>query len=132
MGLSDAQRAQVRLYLGWPARFLQTDSALELAMRALDTTPESEALVTSLLASLADIDTKLEAAHARLKAAKVGSIELNGAELVQLRGEGRRFAGRLAALLGVELRVDVFSNNPSTHRSSWNGPVGGGNYQMHG
>jgi len=132
MALSDAQRADVRLYLGWPARFLQTDSALELAMRALETTPESEALVTSLLASLADVDVKLEAAHARLKAAKVGSIELNGAELVQLRGEGRRFAGRLAALLGVEIRVDVFSGNPSTHRSSWAGPVGGSNYQMHG
>lgn len=101
-------------------------------MRALDTTPESEAIVTSLLASLADIDQKLVAAHARLKASNVGSIALNGAEVSQLRGEGRRFSGRLAGLLGVELRLDAFSGNPSTHRSSWNGPVGGGNYQMQG
>lgn len=109
--LTPEERASVRLYLGWPARFYQAEPALEQSMNALDQSDDAtHGVVISLLASLADVDAKLVDAHNRLKAKKVGSIELmEDKEVQMLRSEGRRFAGRLAAVLGVEIRHDVFS-----------------------
>lgn len=118
MALTAQQRASVRYYTGWSGRFAQFDSALEQALNGADNDAEVQALITNpvtgappgLLALLADVDAKLLAAHGRLKAGKVGSIELNGGELTQLRSEGRRFVGRLCAVLGVDRRVDVFGS----------------------
>ena len=88
-------------------------------MNALASTPETESLVTNaltatppgLLACLRSVDAELTAAHRRLKASKVGSIELNGGEIGSLRMEGRRHVARLCALLGVEARTDVFGHS---------------------
>lgn len=110
MALTTTQRAQVRTYLGWPARFWQTTSQLEQAMNAVDGEAAELALVVALLVSLADIDTRLTACYGRLKALKVGSIELPGhGELMALRSEGRKFSGRLAAKLGVAIINDAWS-----------------------
>ena len=117
--LSPAQRESVRFYLGWSARFHQIDSALEQALSAVGFDPETEARITNpisgtppgLLSLLEDVDAKLLGGHGRLKASQVGSITLNAAEIDQLRGEGRRHAARLAAVLGVVVRVDVFSES---------------------
>lgn len=119
MALTETQRADVRFYCGWSARFRQFDSRLEQAMNALASTPETEALVTNaiggtppgLLACLRSVDAELTAAHKRLKASKVGSIELNRNEVAILREEGRRHVSRLCALLGVEQRADVFGSS---------------------
>lgn len=121
MALTEAHRASIENYLGWSARFRQMDSALDQAMDAIATLPEREALITNaltaappgILAALADIDAKIIKAHGRLKADKVGSIELNRGELGQLRSEGRRFVNRLSRLLGVEIRANVFGSGGS-------------------
>lgn len=126
MALTDTEKAACRLYLGWSARFHQHDSRLEMALIAVGDLPEHQAQITNLitgsppglLACLQDIDSKLRGAHGRLKASEVGSIKLNAAELQQLRSEGRRFVGRLAAILGVEKQADVFAS----------GGGAGGNY----
>jgi len=118
VALTAAQRAEVRRYAGWGARFRQFDSALDNAMDALGSDPEHEVQITNaltatppgLLAQLADVDAKLTGAYGRLKADKVGSIELNRGELFQLRSEGRRLTGRLCALLGVQRRADVYGS----------------------
>ena len=120
MALTAVQRADVRAALGWSARFHQFDSRLEQAMNALATEPEAEAQVIALLAEVTDIETKLKAAHSRLKATKVGSINLDGLRTEQagLRAEGRRHTGKLAAILGVERRHDIFSSSgPRTFAS---------------
>lgn len=113
MALTATQRADVRLTLGWPAQFHQTNSRLEQAMNALDTEPEHEAQVIALLASVVDIDTKLVDAHKRLKAVKVGSINLDTlrSEIAGLRMEGRRFVARLASILGVPTQNDYFGSS---------------------
>ena len=122
MALTETQKIEVRTYLGWSDRFHQTDSRLEQALAAIDMRPDSELKVESLLASIADIETKLTDAHGRLKARNVGSIALEAEiELGALRSEGRRFVGRLAILLGVECRHDVFSGSLPTHRAGWGG-----------
>lgn len=123
MALTEAQRSSVRLYVGWSERFHQFDSELEQAMNALATAPDGEAIVLAAVAACEDIDVKLTAAHGRLKAMKVGSIGLSGpGEIRALRSEGRRHAGRIASVLGVSIRHDVFTGS---------GPVAT-NYQLRG
>lgn len=136
MALTESQKAEIRRYAGWSARFHQTDSRLEMAMLALESTPEHEAQITNalagsppgLLAQLADIDAKIAAATSRLKASKVGSIELNPAEMYELRRIGRQFATRLCSILGVERRTDAFGAG-GTSFGTFGGPESGsGNY----
>jgi len=135
MALSATQKAQVRLYLGWSARFFQFDSRLEQAMSAVATEPEHELQITDtlvnngLLASVSDILTKLTDSHKRLKATKVGSIDLPGfGEIQALRMEGKRHVKTLGSILGVEVRNDIFSSARSTSFASHGGMSGGGNY----
>lgn len=120
MALTATERAQVRLYCGWSARFRQTDSRLEQSMNALDMGDAATlTIVSGLLLSLVDIDTKLVDAHKRIKAQAVGSIKLTlDKEIGLLRSEGRRFAGRLASLLGVEIRQDVFAGKGPSYWAS--------------
>lgn len=121
MALTAQQRADVRFYAGWSARFHQFDSQLEQAMNALETEPEHELQITNpidgtppgLLALMADIDSRLSGTYGRLKASKVGSIELNAGEISQLRSEGRRLSGRLCSILGIPRRIDVFGSGGS-------------------
>ncbi len=122
MALTEAQRLQVRLFLGWQDGFGQFDSRLEQALNHVNNRPELLALVTNaldgdppgLLACLQDIDTKLRASHPRLKASVVGSITLNPGEVKQLRSEGTRFVKRLAAIIGVEVRSNPFSSGTAS------------------
>lgn len=134
MALTATQKVNIRMYLGWQDRFHNTDSRLEMALAAADTNAELLTTIGALLTSLADIDTKLADAHKRLKATKLGSIDLPGpGEIGMLRSEGRRFVGRLSSLLGVATRHDVFSGYGPTHYAGYDGPYrdgsagGGGN-----
>jgi len=133
MALTDVQRADVRFFLGWSARFHQFDSRLEQAMNAISTEPEAETLVLGEIAACKDIDTKLTAAHARLKALKVGSIGLSGpGEIQALRKEGKRHTTRMAAIFGVERRIDVFSSGSHGAFASFGGLQSSGNAMIKG
>jgi putative ubiquitin-RnfH superfamily antitoxin RatB of RatAB toxin-antitoxin module len=114
MAFTDAQRASIRLYLGWAGRWFQTDFQLEQAMDSA--TAETQALVVVELANCATADTAINSASlaTHFKAASVGNaqggIVLQGAdELELLRNRGRQAAGRIAAMLGVGIRHDAFS-----------------------
>lgn len=134
MALTDTQRAQTRLYCGWSSGYRQTDSRLEWAMNRIDGSDAATmAVVTGLLTSLADIDTRLTAAYARLKALAVGSITLPGnLEVATLRSEGRRLSGRLATTLGVSVRHDVWSGTGPSGFASVDGVTDGDNYTRQG
>ena len=90
--------------------------------------------MVGLLASLDDVGTRITAAYARLKALRVGSIELpGGGEIATLRSEGRRFSGQLASQLGIAIRHDVWGGTgprqPAGPQGLQNTP---GNYYQHG
>jgi len=110
LALTGPQKAKIRQYLGWSFGFADRDSLLEQAFSGLETKPDEELLITDtlanggVLASIEDIDSKIVLAHKRLKASKVGDIALNSMEIKQLCKEGDRFVGRLARMLGVEVR----------------------------
>lgn len=112
MALTATQKSQLRIFLGYPARFHQTQPELEQAILALEGVPDDEAQVATLLAKLTTavtgIDARLEDAYDRLQAKKVGSIELNDGEIGALRSEGRRVIRRIASLMGVKVRADAY------------------------
>jgi hypothetical protein len=115
VSFSLSERSKVRLYLGWSERFFQFDSRLEQAMNAIDQqviTGDTSGydLIIAQIAECTTVDTAMDDARNRFKAAKVGSIELQGPiELALLRSQGRQAAGRIASLLGVPILHDVFS-----------------------
>lgn len=130
---TNAQRAKIRWYLGWSARFHQTDSRLEQAMNAVDMEVDDSSydLIVANLAAMDAISTKLTQAYDRLKALKVGSIDLPGAgEIGMLRSEGRRLGGQLAACFGVETRHDVWSGSGNKSFAGWNGLEGGNAFRQ--
>lgn len=126
MALTATQRAQVRTVLGWSAQYSQTDNKLENAFDGLATEPEHEALVIAALADVDLIEAQMVDARKRLKAVKVGSIGLDTyrSEMMALRDEGRRVVGKIAVIMGVEVRHDIFSPH-GPQRVGYNGPVGG-------
>lgn len=128
--LTGAQKADIRLYVGWSARFHQEDSRLEHALLALDGDADAQAQVLALVAACKTIDTDLTAAHARLKASEVGSIKLNASELLARRSEGRRLVGRICTILDVERKHDVFGSAGFTTTAGFGraNSGGGGNY----
>lgn len=127
-----AEKATIREYMGWTARFAQVDTALERAMSAIEVDVDNIAKARVHLVELARVDAALVACEARFKADKVGSITLSDRELDKLRSRGEERLGRLATLLGCEVRDSPFSPSLPRFRSSFDGVIGGGNSQMMG
>lgn len=111
MALTDAQRATVRLYMGWPSRWHQTSNELEQAMSALDSSPEDLANVSAILPKIADIDERILKSLGCVKVAEADSVRLkddNGLSL--LRREGRRLVNQLSSVLGCPRGTDYFGS----------------------
>jgi hypothetical protein len=130
--LTDEEKARIRMYLGWGARFAQTDSALERALSAVQEMAAELSLLREHLVELERIDAAIQACEARFKADQVGSITLSQTELPRLRSRGVERVGRMARQLGVEVRDNAFSPDLPRIRDGHGGPSGGGNYQMQG
>jgi hypothetical protein len=109
MALSDQERADIRKFLGWPDRFNTTlNSQLDQALNAVSS--ESETNIRAELVKLEATDTKLGTASTYFPASQVGTIGVEGAQNLELlRDQGRQAAGRIAAILGVEVRHDAFA-----------------------
>ena len=116
--LTEAQRAECYFFCGWPQRWVQVNTALEQALNKINTSPAQAALLTNglfdspvgILAQLRQhYDVTIPGAYRRLKALKVGSIELSGnGELRALEAQGQRLVNALCSILGVESDADVF------------------------
>jgi hypothetical protein len=119
MGFTEAQKVQVRVYLGWPALYLQTYSALEYAMQAIENKVDSFNQVIVLIGQLNVVDAQLTDAYRRIKADQIGEIKIGRmSEINILRSEGRRLVGRLAALLNTSIREDAFAGYARTATSN--------------
>lgn len=127
MAFTEAQKVDLRFYLGWSAKHFQFDSELEQSISAVEAKPDTEAKIIAQLVELARIDAAIVACEARFKAAQVGSIKLTmGNELALLRSRGRQEVGRTASTMGVEARHDVFSGSLPRNRSTRWGQTGSG------
>lgn len=113
MALSDANKAQVRRYLGYPDINRSSHSGLENAMTALSS--EGETVVTGVLTQLDTIQTSLQGEWAYLRVQRAEDVTLNSAGALRaLRAEGRRLAEELAATLDVQVNRDIFSGGSSS------------------
>jgi hypothetical protein len=118
MAWSEADRATLRHYLGFPALFHQAEPRLENAIRSVQseadggTRPDNstEMQIRGWLAQLARVEARLEEVWDEAEALKVDELGIDPARaLALLRSEGRRVVGNLARALGTVPRHDVFS-----------------------
>lgn len=110
MSFSDAQKTQIRRYLGYPDVYRQANTRLESAIDVVGGRPDTQAIIETDLAALVAIEAKLSGsvlASAGVK--KVDEIEFyqNGAS-TNVRKEGRRICGRMSITFGVPLAGDCF------------------------
>lgn len=114
MALTELQKAQVRMFLGYQAGY---DLSSELESRLDSLSASEETLVVGVLTRLLALETKEDSAL------DSGAGELKRVEDVWFRDgdpfqvfadQGRRLAARLAALLGVTPRVDYFASGETT------------------
>lgn len=135
MALTESEKTEIRLYLGWPMRHHDTDSALEQGLRAIDGIAEVLALIQGadgLLAKLNDVDSRLEAALNRLKADKASDVTLNRREQSQIRQHGHMLCLRLGQLVGVEMRTSPYAIAGKGYTSAAYGAQGAPNAMRRG
>jgi hypothetical protein len=120
VALTQAQRLQVRFYLGWSDRYFQSDTRLEWSMDNIDARPDTEAKVIALIAKAVAKEAQIEAATSRLKALKVGTIDLPGErEIMVLRDLGRQVSNQMASILGVGCKNDIWSGTLPDDFDGW-------------
>lgn len=108
MALTDAQKAAVRRYLGYPDVNRQSHHELEGALTSLSA--EGETLVGGILTELATIQTTLQASWGRQKVTRAEEITLAGGDEIRaLRAEGDRLVGDLGTILDVKPRRMPFT-----------------------
>lgn len=109
MALSESQKADVRLYLGY-SRGRDRNPALEYRLDAGVLSAEEEARLAAALAQLAAIDAKLQsAALNNLDLERAEDVTFLGPkQLDALRGQGRMLVERLAIVVEVEPARDFF------------------------
>lgn len=120
MSLSDAQKAAVRLYLGYERG---RDLYPELESKLDSFSAEEETQVGVVLSALASLDAKVleVSTNGVLEAVKVGELELRDGDPLELYAkQGRRYVARLEVLTGVDALKDYFGEGSS------GGTLGGG------
>ncbi len=109
MAFSDAQKAQIRRYLGFPDVFRYANTRLESAMDVVGGRPEVQSQVESDLAAITQIESDLLSALPSAGIKKVDEVEFfERGQQQALRQEGRRLCGRLSTTMGVPLVGDAF------------------------
>lgn len=137
MAFTNTEKAGIRKYLGWNARWIQFDSGLERAFTFIQNSTtggdsSSEDQARTLLGKITAIEVEIDNTHSRFKAEKVGPITLNPREVMQLIERGESYIGQLARVMGVEVKGKALRNDlPNTHGTPW-GQSGGGNSQRQG
>jgi hypothetical protein len=116
---TEADRVQIRRYLGVASLYLQADPRLESAITASQsiadggTRPDSslETQIKADLAACAAVDAAIAATRQTMGATKVEEISLDTVREVALRKqEGAMYVGRIARALDVEVYVDPYFN----------------------
>lgn len=107
--LSDAQKAQIRLYLGYPDYFRYKHTRLESVLDNLS--PDAETLIGTALTTLVTIQTSLLAASTTQAGVKrVDEIWFDNSfkRPATIRSIGRMYVGQISIITGVPIYSDVF------------------------
>lgn len=124
MAFTDAQKAQIRRYLGFPDVFRYANTRLESAMDVVGGRAEVQAQVEADLAAITAVEAKLTEALTSAGIKKVDEVEFfEAGQRKALRDEGRRMCSRLSITMGVPLAADAFGDGGYTG-DDWMGPTG--------
>lgn len=112
--MTDAQRAEIRRYLGYSDQSRGYYNTLDGVIAILS--PEAEEIIVSILTELAEIEAQIrDARRCRLMATRVEDITLSSYDEIRgLRLEGQRLARDISTILGVKIFQTPFMSAPST------------------
>lgn len=108
---TDAQKAQIRQYLGFSELFHDIDARLEGMMNQLGSrAPEAVSRVIANLQRIADIDARLDCALDNLNITKAEDVEFSGEpQLDALRNQGRMLIQQIAIVFELIPKRDYFA-----------------------
>ena len=117
---TEAERVQIRSFLGWPQMWTQADPTLESAITVIQpqadggTRPDNSAelLVRSKLTALGQLETALQALWSQAQALQVDEINIDPVRArAMLCADGRRLINAIAIALSVKPRRDYFGRS---------------------
>lgn len=117
MAFSNAELAQIRLYLGYSPNRKQYNPRLESALTAiseLDDDGATEDRMRLTLTKLETLETKIEELHCTAFVSNAGTdnVEIDSIRAIQfLKQEGRRLINQLCIPLGTKPMRDYFSQS---------------------
>jgi hypothetical protein len=118
MAFSEADRVQIRRYLGFPAIYVTADPRLESAITAVQSVADggsrpnntTELAVQGYLAKLATVETRIEDLFIQMQVGTVDEVEIDAPRgLLGLRSIGRQYVGHIADTFAMKPARDVFS-----------------------
>jgi hypothetical protein len=111
MAFSDAEKAQVRLYLGYPDLYRYKNVRLEGVISGNQLSSEAEDLVRVALTNIATVEAKILSRGVGTAGVKrVDEIEFfKSAVYKEMRDWGRMYVTRISIVTGVPVYSDVFS-----------------------
>lgn len=107
MALTAAQKNKILQLLNYPGKSLDSGTVLYdkiLSDRLASLSVDTEALVVSILAGVATVETQIAAAPSRFISEQVGDIKLNDREIEKLRKERKILAREIGQLLDIPMR----------------------------
>lgn len=134
MAFTEAERVEIRKYMGAGSIYLQLFPKLENAITSVQSIADggsqadssTEDSIRSYLTKLAALETKLEALHCQAQVVQAGRDEvmLDVAKgIFLLRSEGRRMVGTIARSLACAPVWDFFSGmEPSGNNGDFRDP----------
>lgn len=115
-----AERAKIRMYLGWSDQFRDMDTRLESQMDTVGNRPEADmgaaSNVRDILAKLANVDSALEGGlgNQTLKAVEGGTIFQGEEEMKAYRKHGRNLIQRMAIIFDVTPQRDYYGEEAAS------------------
>lgn len=108
--LSNAHKAQIRLYLGYPDLFKYKNTRLESVISDSVLSSEAQDLIISALNSLAVVESFILGTAIQMGGLKrVDDVEFfSGKTTKEIRHYGKMYVSRISITLGVPVYSDVF------------------------
>lgn len=134
MAFTEAERVQIRRYLGFSAIYLQAEPRLENAITAVQAVAEggtrpdntTELAIRALLAKLVNIDERIDGILECLGTVQVNKIQVDNARaLLVLRSQGYIYVGYLTDALATRPVRNVFAPPLERDGSTEPAPLGG-------
>jgi hypothetical protein len=121
MAITEAERVQIRKYLGFSRLFLQIEPRLESVITTVQSIADggsapnntTELEIRARLADLAALETALKDLWTQAQALDADGLKIDVARAISsLRNEGRRMVGYIADALEISPKRDVFGAKP--------------------